>query len=728
MIWKQRGVRLVNGLVRTGAAFGALMFAGCPLQASDLVWQVENPFRLYKQAGAFEMHERAFAAVRGKSDETPSDIIWRMERHLNAPDCRDPSTPATCADTVRSAARFNTTRLGWAARTLDQLCYDSNSRPRRYLSSCVRSYGRRAEKEDYIAPASHVVSIGLSEQHRAAAADGDCAWSWRPRAGEAEPTTKSQPCKQDLVIDRVPYSQDRAKSGVAVEVTLPGGTKLSDDAVVVEDLLVVSLGDSFASGESNPDRPITFGNREYVYEPIREEVATADGSFSVQSRKDEMRLAPGQNPRALPRRRMIDEEKSEQFHRASREFTKAFYERAARWFSPDCHRSQYGYPVRVAMQLAVEDRRRAVTLVHLACSGAQVTEGLFAAQDAREDFSKPNSSSVPAQFDQLTDLICRDGPKGRRTVSYTLPFFKSGQKPSARTISKQWCAPDRRKRDIDLVLLSIGGNDIGFSAIAAYAMTESAGDIAPIAAWMGSQIRFGPDVARQYLNVLDERMKAVKDALTTGFGVRPEKVVQTSYEPIQFDETGALCGARPTLGLDVHPNLKMSQKRLAESGQFLDQLVQRLQCMSQRGAGCPANLATGAGTGFTLVTDHHAAFRRRGICARDPKRPEADGRAMAMPRFNPLKSEFLPYHPAYYTPYGPRWRLFRTPNDAFLTANTHYEKVHLFDILQPVYAALFSGAIHPTAEGHAIVADHVMPHARRVVKATADAERSTAQQ
>jgi hypothetical protein len=246
-------------------------------------------------------------------------------------------------------------------------------------------------------------------------------------------------------------------------------------------------------------------------------------------------------------------------------------------------------------------------------------------------------------------------------------------------------------------------------------MTESAGDIAPIAAWMGRQIRFGPDVARQYLNVLDQRMKAVRDALREGFGVNPEKVVQTSYEPIQYDETGALCGTRPTLGMDVHPNLKLSQKRLAESAQFLDSLVQRLQCITQRTAGCPANLATGAGTGFTLVTEHHAAFRRRGICARDPKRADADGLAMAMPRFNPLRSEFLPYHPAYYTPYGPRWRLFRTPNDAFLTANTHYEKVLLFDILQPVYAALFSGAIHPTAEGHAIVADHVMPHARRVI-------------
>jgi hypothetical protein len=39
----------------------------------------------------------------------------------------------------------------------------------------------------------------------------------------------------------------------------------------------------------------------------------------------------------------------------------------------------------------------------------------------------------------------------------------------------------------------------------------------------------------------------------------------------------------------------------------------------------------------------------------------------------------------------------------------------MFDILQPAYAALTSGAFHPTAEGHAIVADHVMRHVRALL-------------
>ena len=85
-----------------------------------------------------------------------------------------------------------------------------------------------------------------------------------------------------------------------------------------------------------------------------------------------------------------------------------------------------------------------------------------------------------------------------------------------------------------------------------------------------------------------------------------------------------------------------------------------------------------------------------------------------MPRLDP-SGEFQPYNPANALPYGHRWRLFHTPNDAFLTANTHREGISLFDIMQPAYAGLYSGAIHPTAEAHTIVADHVLRHVRAIV-------------
>lgn len=397
----------------------------------------------------------------------------------------------------------------------------------------------------------------------------------------------------------------------------------------------------------------------------------------------------------------------------SPEFLAAFEKRKARWFSADCHRSQYGYPFRVGIQLALENRHRSVTLVSLACSGAQFSEGLFMEMAAREG----KIAKVRAQLDQLSDLMCRGGAASRTVnAAYQLPMYDLGStKVENRTVNMRWCPPAQRKRPIDLVLMSVGGNDVGFGALVLYAMTESAADIAPIVGLVGHQMRFTPIISRAYLAHLDKRMKAVKDALHDGFAVAPDRVVQNAYEPIHFDERGAVCGAEPTLGMDVNPKFKLSQVRIGEVGEFFKDLVKQLECTnsSRRRNDCPANLATGSGTGFTLVTEQQVKFARRGICARNPRNVAADGTYMQMPR--KTSEDFQPYSPADWTPYASHWRLFRTPNDVFLTANTHKEGLSPFDILQPSYVGLISGAVHPTAEAHAMVADTVMAHARKVL-------------
>ena len=121
------------------------------------------------------------------------------------------------------------------------------------------------------------------------------------------------------------------------------------------------------------------------------------------------------------------------------------------------------------------------------------------------------------------------------------------------------------------------------------------------------------------------------------------------------------------------------------------------------------------GTGFHLVTEHIAKFAKRGVCARNPRSAMTDGLNMGMPRLSHVTDEFKPYSPAATLPYAAHWRLARTPNDSFLTANTHREGISPFDILQPAYAGLYSGAIHPTAEGHAMVADSVILQVRAIV-------------
>src|SRR3954471_3199857 len=69
--------------------------------AADLIWEVENPFRFFKPTKSFALHEAAFNAARGDpSAPVPPDIIWRTERKLNDPDCKDASNPDRCAATA----------------------------------------------------------------------------------------------------------------------------------------------------------------------------------------------------------------------------------------------------------------------------------------------------------------------------------------------------------------------------------------------------------------------------------------------------------------------------------------------------------------------------------------------------------------------------------------------------------------------------------------------------
>src|SRR5262249_9694059 len=201
--------------------------------------------------------------------------------------------------------------------------------------------------------------------------------------------------------------------------------------------------------ESNPDRPVTFSaTRQMTYDPV----ATRDDQLASRSLDKQGPKQPAYglasvdssyDPKVLPRRLLEDEEKGLVYKLGSREFSDAFERRGAQWISADCHRSQYGYPFRVAMELALENRHRAVTLVHLACSGADTVAGLFQEKDAREQFDKPNSKTVPAQFDQLADLVCRGGAAARtKTVSYTLPMDATGSAPHRpRNSRPRWVTP-----------------------------------------------------------------------------------------------------------------------------------------------------------------------------------------------------------------------------------------------------------------------------------------------
>src|SRR5262249_442040 len=150
-------------------------------------------------------------------------------------------------------------------------------------------------------------------------------------------------------------------------------------------------------------RPVTFSNsREMVYDPVNAVDRMAGNQRTMNPEYNVAAAESGTNLKSLPKRLMEDEEKGTVFKLSSREFQQAFDRTGAQWLSPDCYRSEYGYPFRVSIGLALENRHRAVTFVSLACSGADIVEGLFTERDAREQISGSNAQrKVVPQLDQL---------------------------------------------------------------------------------------------------------------------------------------------------------------------------------------------------------------------------------------------------------------------------------------------------------------------------------------
>lgn len=143
---------------------------------------------------------------------------------------------------------------------------------------------------------------------------------------------------------------------VSLTVTFRDGRSVAtEDAIEVQDWLIVSIGDSFASGEGAPEAGLIAG-------------------------------------------------------------------RDARWKNRQCHRSSLAGAPQAALDLEQGDPRSSVTLVHVACTGAQVQKGLISPQDAR----KGGGKAIP-QIRQVAELI--------------------------------------GARKIDALLVSIGGNDIGFAPL-----------------------------------------------------------------------------------------------------------------------------------------------------------------------------------------------------------------------------------------------------------------------
>jgi len=195
-------------------------FAAGTVQAAELIWQVESPFRFFKSTRSFAMHEAAYNTARGAlNGPLPVDIVWRLERASTIRIARTPRRPIVArrppARAMRKAASAGQRKRSATPATR------SDGRPRRYAPVCERKYswGSARKTTSCRKPTRCKSDRGRSARRRDRGLRLELAAA---QAGRQDRGPRSWPARTKLTIARVPYALDRAVSGVAVTVKIAG--------------------------------------------------------------------------------------------------------------------------------------------------------------------------------------------------------------------------------------------------------------------------------------------------------------------------------------------------------------------------------------------------------------------------------------------------------------------------------------------------------------------------
>ena len=549
---------------------------------------------------------------------------------------------------------------GWARNSVNRLCIDLFGR---ISEPCTRDN----VKESYLAPQDHAVTLHLTGQIPVGAT---CAWSFDDGDGPRQSTFD---CTEPVNI-RARYGRTTVAS---VEVSSgPEAPQRLSTEIAVRDLFIAGLGDSIASGEGNPDREIALADEGFCF---RSYLGTAGAQYYRPSRAGYKGGRACEAPETLA----------------------VWQRQSALWFNSPCHRSLYSYQTRTALALAVRYPHIAVTYLPLACTGATIADGLFGPQRARE--CPPTKA----------------GATCAGTVNAQLPELRDALAAARRR------QPDRK---LDLILLSIGANDINFSGLVANVIVDTPTErelfrrTGVIGSVEDSRAALARDLPQGF-GKLREALKPLVDDMS--------HVIYVSYaNPTLAD--GVPCpGGRA--GFDIHPSFNAQPQRLAAvsdfvQNEFLPQLKALALCQS--GVLC----RDPAADRMTFVDAHQAAFANHGFCARAPSDPEFDRTCFSEKgeSFDPdiVTAASQPMlcgrSAAEYRAYLPRARWIRDANDSYFAAMTYpqglpssNQPTDIHDATWGILSAVYGGAVHPSAEGHAVTADATVPAAAMVLQLNA---------
>src|SRR5712671_3296523 len=598
---------------------------GAPDNAMQISWEVRNRFRLFREERDFLLHAEN---AQGRS-------ILASEQALE----------------LQSDGR------GWARNMVSRLCIDLAGR---ISEPCVRDKVR----ESYLAPVDHPVTVRLTGEVPVGAT---CAWTFDDGEGPQQSTLD---CAEPVNL-RARYGRSTVAT---VEVSSgPDAPQRVTTEIRVRDIFIAGLGDSIASGEGNPDRPIALSEEGFCF---RSYLGTAAAQYYRPSRAGYKGGRACEAPDTL----------------------QVWQRQSALWLNGACHRSLYSYQTRTALALAVQYPHIAVTYLPLACTGATIADGLFGAQGARE--CPPTKSASACQG----------------TVSAQLPELREAVSAGKRR------QPDRK---LDLILLSIGANDIGFSGLVADVIVDTPTERV---LFRRSGVMGSVEDSRAALGQeLPQSFGKLREALKPLVGDMSHVVYVSYANPTLAD--GAPCpGGRA--GFEIHPAFNAQPQRLANvsnyvQNEFLPQLKALALCQS--GILC----RDPAADRMTFVDVHQGAFAGHGFCARASTDPEFDQACFSATgaSFDPdiVTAASQPMlcgrNAGDYRAYLPRARWIRDANDSYFAAMTYpqglpssSQPADIHDATWGVLSAVYGGAVHPSAEGHAAMADAALPAVATVLQ------------
>ena len=133
-----------------------------------------------------------------------------------------------------------------------------------------------------------------------------------------------------------------------------------------------------------------------------------------------------------------------------------------------------------------------------------------------------------------------------------------------KSLAGNWqCADNQFRRNVDLVFLSVGGNDIGFANLVGWATVRN-GASAKLAKFFGQTVS-AEQFADNMKNILPEAYQKLARALEKAIPLHngemafdPARVILTAYPDILADETGRTC---TTAGAEGQPDDQSGRRR-----------------------------------------------------------------------------------------------------------------------------------------------------------------------